>query len=165
MPTRLVNGLTNFGRVEVFSNAHWISVCDQNFDRSDALVVCRQLGFTNVSRHFCCSYYGMGPTNATTYLTDLSCTGQERSLDQCSYNITTASTCSPTTIASVECIGKCIVIAIKSTCWQDQLVIYNLFITYLSWILLSTFKFILFIDITNFRLTCSRSMRFPSMLA
>lgn len=42
---RLVGGDDlDSGRVEVFYHGAWASVCDDNFDRSAARVVCRMLG-------------------------------------------------------------------------------------------------------------------------
>ena len=43
---RLMNGSTSDeGRVEMCVNGEWVSVCDNGWDRGEAQVVCRQLGY------------------------------------------------------------------------------------------------------------------------
>ncbi|XP_049341161.1 deleted in malignant brain tumors 1 protein-like isoform X13 [Astyanax mexicanus] len=65
------------GRVEVFYNRTWRSVCGKNWDVRDAAVVCRELGcweavFKNVQ---------FGPRSA--WMDDVNCSGSESSVKHC----------------------------------------------------------------------------------
>ena len=45
-PTRLVGGIGPWeGRIEIQRNGHWMEVCQDHFNQSEAKIVCRMLGF------------------------------------------------------------------------------------------------------------------------
>ena len=49
---RLVQGTTNLeGRVEICRHNRWGTVCDNEWGRTDAKVVCRQLGFSSAGSY------------------------------------------------------------------------------------------------------------------
>lgn len=105
LPIRLVSGQSNYGRIEVYYNQSWTSICYNNFDRNDGLVACRSLGFSNVSSYHCCSH-GYPPQAASIYISNVNCTGQESSLSQCSYSIANNSICNQYSTVSVTCVGE-----------------------------------------------------------
>ena len=80
---RLANGGVNYGRVEVYHNGRWGTVCDDYWDINDAHVVCRQLGFPSASSAPCCARYGQG--SGTIWMDDVQCSGTETSLFHCTH--------------------------------------------------------------------------------
>ncbi|RDD39041.1 Mucin-like protein, partial [Trichoplax sp. H2] len=104
---RLVGGSSTYGTVQVYQNGLWGFICDNYWDISDAMVVCRQLGFDNTSGAGCCSGYGY--FNGPILKEMVNCTGTETFIDNCPYsNVTTGSYCSRYNHAGVQCIsGPC----------------------------------------------------------
>uniref|UniRef100_A0A8C3BUD4 Neurotrypsin n=1 Tax=Cairina moschata TaxID=8855 RepID=A0A8C3BUD4_CAIMO len=81
-PVRLVDGeSTKEGRVEVFVNGQWGSVCDDGWTDRDAAVVCRQLGFSGTAKARAMAYFGEG--QGPIHLNNVECSGVEHTLGQC----------------------------------------------------------------------------------
>ena len=84
LPVRLANGETDKeGRVEVFFDGQWGSVCDADWDWADARVVCKQLGFKGLEGTTYQAAYGEG--KGPIWLSNVECTGHEASLLDCTF--------------------------------------------------------------------------------
>ena len=78
-------GSTQFGgRLEVYYNNEWGTVCDDGWGSSDATVACRQMGFVGVSNSDS-SRFGFGASSQSIWLDDVSCNGSESQLIDCSH--------------------------------------------------------------------------------
>ncbi|NXW63172.1 HIPL1 protein, partial [Eurystomus gularis] len=90
------------GRVEVYINGEWGTVCDDGWSSSAAAVVCRQLGFPYVVRASKKAEFGEG-TSLRILLDDVQCFGQEKTLLECSHADVGTHNCSHEEDAGVVC--------------------------------------------------------------
>ena len=85
---------TTAGRLEVYYNDEWGLVCDDGFGAEEVAVAVRQLGFadgTLIDRPIGYS----GSLNQEIWLDNVSCTGSESRLDECSSNPVGVHNCRP----------------------------------------------------------------------
>jgi hypothetical protein len=100
-PTLRLGSATNSGtrgRVEVYRNGVWGTVCDDAFDNNDARVVCRELGLqggTQIQR--------FGGGRGTIWMDNVACTGSESRLSDCRHNGWARHNCGHHEDAGVQC--------------------------------------------------------------
>uniref|UniRef100_A0A194ANN6 SRCR domain-containing protein n=1 Tax=Pinctada fucata TaxID=50426 RepID=A0A194ANN6_PINFU len=103
---RLVGGRNAYeGRVEVFHNNVWGTICDDGWSGKEAYVICNMLGYSS---------HGVGATKGTLFggapplariwMDEVNCTtGDETNIDQCQYNGWGVHDCSHGEDAGVIC--------------------------------------------------------------
>ena len=99
---RLVGGPDNAaGRVEVYYNGTWGTVCNDDWNTYDAHVVCKQLGFRGALIAYKSAHYGQG--SGQILLDSVHCSGSESSLFSCKHRGVGNHYCDHNEDASVRC--------------------------------------------------------------
>ena len=103
---RLVDGIDETeGRVEIFYDGEWGTICDDFWGIADANVVCREIG---------CPYGAIeapraatfGEGTGTIWLDNVHCTGNELYLSNCVHNGWGINNCAHFEDASVRCNSR-----------------------------------------------------------
>ncbi|XP_029945291.1 galectin-3-binding protein B-like isoform X2 [Salarias fasciatus] len=94
------------GRVEVYHEGRWGTVCDDNFDMAEAQVVCRQLNFPGAKSVIIGrQYQQVSPpeTPGPIWLDDINCKGTEKHLVNCEFKSWGETDCSHKEDVGVLC--------------------------------------------------------------
>ncbi len=99
---RLVGGASdNEGRVEVYHNSTWGTVCDDSWDITDANVVCQQLNYSRAISALGEAYFGEG--SGPIHYDEVTCNGTETRLADCAHSGVGIHDCYHGEDAGVQC--------------------------------------------------------------
>ncbi|PIK50754.1 putative deleted in malignant brain tumors 1 protein [Apostichopus japonicus] len=103
-PVRLVGGMWDHeGRVEIYLNGAWGTICDDYWDKEDADVACRQLGYGTAITAVSSAGYGEG--TGQIWLDDVQCGGSEHNVLSCANRGVGVHNCGHGEDAGVKCIS------------------------------------------------------------
>ena len=102
-PVRLSDGPSRTsGRVEMFINGQWGTVCDDHWGTGSSTVLCRQLGLGNTGTS---AHYGAGPSSYPIHLDNVICSGSEANILGCPHSGLGNHSCNHDDDVGVTCTG------------------------------------------------------------
>ncbi|XP_041455029.1 deleted in malignant brain tumors 1 protein-like [Lytechinus variegatus] len=102
---RLVDGPNDAeGRLEIFHDGQWGTVCDDTWDLEESRVVCQQLGFKGEG-YFTTSIRGYQEATGSIWLDSVQCNGDEGQLSYCTHDGWGVHDCGHSEDVGVECHG------------------------------------------------------------
>ncbi|XP_033103957.1 scavenger receptor class A member 5-like, partial [Anneissia japonica] len=100
---RLADGIADFqGRLEIYYEGEWGTVCNDGWDYNNARVVCNQLGYGYPLQSLISSGY-QGDTYQRIFLDNVDCSGSESSLPWCSHSTIGVHNCGHSQDVALEC--------------------------------------------------------------
>ena len=106
-PVRLSDGTNTSGRVELFFNGRWGTVCNKKFNEVSGQVVCRQLNFGSISRIANPGEFPAGQSDQPVWLDEVRCTGNEEWLSACPNSGYGSNDCRHNEDVAIVCSGRC----------------------------------------------------------
>ncbi|XP_075939995.1 scavenger receptor cysteine-rich type 1 protein M130-like [Anarhichas minor] len=101
-PIRLMNGTGRCsGRLEIYNDGQWGTICDDRWGMEEATVACRELNCGSALSVKYRSHFGRG--HGQVWLDDLECTGHEKSISDCPHRGFGRHDCDHNEDASVVC--------------------------------------------------------------
>ncbi|XP_038068811.1 neurotrypsin-like [Patiria miniata] len=98
---RLVGGSRTSGRVEIYRGGSWGTICDTNWNETDAGIVCRQLGFSGALEAKSAAHFGQG--SGPVHMDGVACEGSEQKITDCPSYCWEDTNCSHSHDAGVIC--------------------------------------------------------------
>ena len=101
---RLVGGMDKFeGRVEIYYNNTWNTVCDDNWISANTDVICSELGYVKGIRYHTHSFFG--ESSLPMLLDEVVCHGNEQSILSCAHSRVGRHDCVQGETIGVRCAG------------------------------------------------------------
>lgn len=102
---RLSDGTNTSGRVELFFNGRWGTVCDRRFNKLSGQVICRQLNLGFISRIANPGEFPVGRSDQPVWLDEVHCIGNEGWLSACSHSGYGSNGCRHNEDVAIVCTG------------------------------------------------------------